>query len=189
MKIPATITLLICLVFFPINTKGDATIDLSNYESLMPIYFLQQGVLATGENIYIEVFARGPGGPWSPVSPIGTSDPIIHLKEPGYFDAGVGIIPLASDNSPVDIYVQAWVGPGPIEGAAFFGATASWDQASGSWNPASGLSPTGPSLQMSESLLITTIPEPSVLTLCISGALGLFCMPFIKRGTQRSNVK
>lgn len=162
-----------------INTYADATIRLNNYDSQMPIYFQQYGNLVQNGQmgldtvVYVEVLAAIPGDRWEPVLMAGTTTSVFELKEPGYFDAGVGVIPGASANSLVNLQVYCWfeksgvkTGETPSEG---------WVERAGSWDPNSGLPATGPILDIPNSIIISPVPtpEPSTTILSVLGSLGM----------------
>jgi hypothetical protein len=155
---------------------ADATVQLNNYSALMPVYYQSVGNLASGGDFYIEVWGGPAGAAWAgmvPIIPVGATTPIIRLKEPGFFDAGIGVIRFVFENGPVTLGVRGWYGSPTFEQAAALsnvGQSPVWSQMSGSWDPTSGLAPTGPSLEMRWPLEIGfPIPEPSTMALAILG--------------------
>jgi hypothetical protein len=174
MKYAYLVILNVMITVLPQMAYAEATVKLSNYDSLMPVYYREVGKLAYGEDFYIEVFGGPPGSTGFLITPVGATSPIIKLKEPGFFDAGIGIIPEAFDNGDVNLRVRGWYGSPSYEQAAsagLAGQTFFWSQIAGSWNPGSGLTPTGPSLEMPWPLEIGfAIPEPSTVALIVLGA-------------------
>ena len=163
---------------------ADATVRLSNYESQMPVYYQQTGTLAWrdffGTGIFVEVWGGPVGGSLRPISIIGTETTVIPLKEPGFFDAGVGVIPGVGPGGQVELKVYAWTAAVP--GDRFgLNSSGSWLQSSGSWDPQSGLAPTGPPLALPSSVIVNpTIPEPYSLTLGLLGGATLLTNKVIK---------
>ena len=156
---------------------ADATVRLSNIDSLMPVYWREAGSLAFGNDFYIEVWGGAVGSGWNamlPITPVGSATPVIKLTEPGFFNAGIGAIPFVFENGPISLGVRGWYGSPSFEEAAMLanaGETIEWIQLAGSWDPNSGLAPTGPSLAMPWPLEIGfAIPEPTTLTLAFLGA-------------------
>jgi hypothetical protein len=159
-------------------TYADSTVQLNNYTALMPVYYQEIGKLAYGNDFYIEVLggAAGESGPGLfPITPVGASSPIIRLKEPGFFDAGIGIISGVRDYADANLAVRGWYGSPTFEEAALLanaGETITWSQITGFWDPNSGLLPTGPALEMISPLKIgVPIPEPTTLALAIVGGV------------------
>jgi len=115
------------------------------------------------------------GSGLEPIIPVGASSPIIKLKEPGFFDAGIGIIPGVRDYAEATLAIRGWYGsPTFLEAAllANAGGTIPWSQITGFWDPNSGLAPSGPSLTMPWPLKIGfPIPEPTTLALTIVGGV------------------
>ena len=179
MKYVCLIIVNVMLAILPPMACADATVRLNNYDSLMPVYWREVGKLASGDDFYVEVFGGPLGSAWNgllPITPVGATSPIIKLKEPGYFDAGIGVFPYpygVLDNRPVTLGVRGWYGAPTFEEGSFWfnsGLTPVWNQLAGSWDPKSGLAPTGPSLAMPRPLVIGfEIPEPSTVTLAILG--------------------
>ena len=127
----------------------------------------------------------------TPLVPIGASSSLITLKEPGYFDAGVAIIPGVADGAEASIEVRAWYAnvngtiEDNIERSEIHGKY-SITVNTGIWNPNSGLEPKGPSIQFVRPLLITGIPEPSTISL---GILGFGIFVFRLMSTSRLSHK
>lgn len=167
------------VILFPRVGKADATIELSNIDSTKPIFYQNIGTLASGDGFYVELMAQsGAGSAWVPVYIAGNTTSILTLSQPGYFNAGVGIIPGASDNSDVSFYVRAWTGASTYESSIELGQNGQssiWHQNTGSWDPNSGLSATGPILAMSDSVIISAhpFPEPTTCVLSLFGAIGM----------------
>jgi hypothetical protein len=174
MKITDLIIGLGVVVVLASRVYGDATVRLNNYDSLMPVYWQEVGKLAYGKDFYIQVLGTAVGGVPTPITPVGATTSIIKLVEPGYFDSGIGVVPGVSDNQPATFAVRGWYGAPTFEEASFWfnsGQTYVWDQLAGSWDPNSGLAPSGPLLAMPWPLEIGfAIPEPTTLTLAFLGA-------------------
>jgi hypothetical protein len=152
---------------------GDATVKLSNYDSLMPVYWQEVGKLAYGNDFYIQVLGTAAGGVPTPMTPVGATTSIIMLKDPGFFDAGIAVVPGVPDNNPVTLAVRGWYGSsdyGYANAIGNSGQTIEWIQLAGSWDPNSGLTPSGPTLDMPWPLEIGfAIPEPTTMTLALLG--------------------
>lgn len=159
--------------------SADATVQLNNKGSDTPIYIIN-GVLASGD-VYVEILTQSvPGGTWSPIQVAGTSTSVLTLSQPGYFDAGVGVIPGAQDGATVTLEVRAWTGSMEYESAVNRAETLSWNQTSGSWNPNSGLPATGPALQMPNSLILS-VPETNSIALGLLGGATMLATNKIKK--------
>lgn len=174
------------VIFSTARTIADATIRLNNKDAQMPIFLRHVGTLATpADQIYIQVLAGPVGGYLSVVTPIGATTSLIRLSVPGYFDAGIGIIPGIGDAKVVDCRIQVWqalpnsTGPGVFESAISVGS-ATWTQRSGSWDPKSVLAPSGPVLAMPSAVLVGAIPEPSTVALGLLGGAALVTNTVIK---------
>jgi hypothetical protein len=186
MKITDLIIGLGVVVVLASRVYGDATVRLNNYDSLMPVYWQEVGKLAYGNDFYIQVLGTAVGGVPTPITPVGATTSIIKLKEPGYFDAGIGVILGVSDNQPATFAVRGWYGDPSYQRAAEAanaGQTYVWDQFAGSWDPNSGLAPSGPLLAMPWPLEIGfAIPEPTTLTLAVFGAVLVLGASRINKG-------
>ena len=167
------------LIWSSFSAYADATVHLSSYDSHMPVLFQNSETLAAGPDFYVEVLGGPVGGYLAPLEPIGASTPIIKLNDPGYFDAGIGVIPGVRDGGVADFQVRAWYGsPDYDHAAAGVGLSIRWTQIVGGWDPTSGVAPTGPTLQMGSPVWVGfPIPEPSVMGLAILGA-GLIAVAF-----------
>lgn len=167
----------VCVFIYPMMCFADATVKLNNYDSQMPIYYLQSGNLAgqtiDGYTVYVQVMASYVGGIWTPVEIAGTTTSIFELKEPGYFDAGVGVIPGGKTDAFYTFYVHTWVGTTTPDTSGIQAYSAHWDQAVGTWDPNSGLPANGPRLEMPNSIVLNPAPEPSTLVLSVFGSIGL----------------
>ena len=169
-----------------VQAMGDATIRLNNKDAQMPIFLRHVGTLATpADQIYIQVLAGPAGGTLIAVTPIGATTSVIELSEPGYFDAGVGIIPGIGDGKVVDCRIQLWQPLPDWTGLPRYEAGTSqwitkWTQRSGSWDPQSGLAPTGPVLAIPLSPIVGAVPEPSTVALGILGGAALITNSVMK---------
>jgi hypothetical protein len=157
---------------------ADLTVKLSNHDSMMPIFYQTFGTLATRNDFYVEVLAGPVGSTLIPATIAGTTETVIKLDQPGYFDGGIGVIPQYDglhDNGPVDLQVRAWTGAPTYDQSVSTGMSLRWSQFTGSWDPNSGLPPSGPTLNMTASFVVgMPIPEPSVTALGIIGSLALW---------------
>ena len=173
------------LHLFQIHAQGKeySTINMNNIDCKMPLYLYKNGNLAPVDTTYVMILSGPAGGALSPVTPIGVNSPLIKLSQPGYFDAGVGIIPGIGPNYEITVEVIAWqsfpVNPGTYEGATFTGSHL-WYQFAGSWDSSSGTTPTGPSLAMTRPVLITGVPEPKTVALGLLGGAAMITNQVIK---------
>ena len=164
------------------NCWADATIKLSNYEAQMPVFFQKSGTLATVQDgIYVEVWGGPVGGVLFPIAIIGSTNTAFQLNKDGYFDAGVGIIPGLTDNAQADVQVRAWSQKDSWNKGNSLGKSMPFPQETGSWDPKSGAAPSGPPLQMRNSVIVAMpIPEPSAIALGLLGGTALITNRIIK---------
>jgi hypothetical protein len=168
-----------------VTAFGSATVNLNNKYADMPIYLYQYGQKATGDDVvYVSLYVGAADNPGHTVYKAGTTgekaeDYVFTVDANGYFDGGVGIVPgLKDDVSAVQFTLEAWLGdksgptssPGTIRGYSL-----TWDQLTGSWDPASGTKATGAELMVPNSVIVgsAAIPEPSSVTLGLLGGAAL----------------
>jgi hypothetical protein len=158
---------------------AEATVKMNNIDSHKPILALPDGTLLDGKDVYVELYGGPIGGTLFPVIPVGISDSRIRLSQPGYFDAGVGVVPGILGNSYAEFYIRAWFGWPYYDSASYFNQSPHWTQKTGLWDPKSGLVPTGPALDVSASFVVA-LPEPSGAALGIVGGAALFISGLVK---------
>jgi len=149
------------------NARADATIALNNIGADAPILRWNDLSLASGD-IFVELLCRQDGSTWNPVVIASSSTTSWEISKPGYFDAGVGVVPGVRDGDSVDFQVRVWTGGTTYDTASSTGVSRVWTQNTGSWNPNSGLAPTGPTLAIPNPIIIG-VPESSTLVLSIFG--------------------
>lgn len=177
------------LMALPSSTWGAATVLLNNYDSNVPALYQHFTYpwswdaslvpAPLNQNFYVVLL----GGPTcallQPVTIAGTTTFIIPIADvPGFFDAGVGVVPGVVDRATACF--QLWLCQAR-QGQVDFGVdrinqTARWSQATGAWDPAAQppLPPAGPPLQLPIPTWVVDIPEPSTLALGLLGAAALF---------------
>ena len=158
------------ILVFSIHSRADSTVRLNNRDANQPIYDNNLQTPAFGPEYYVEVLAGPVGGVLSPITLAGSTETHFPFTEPGYFDAGVGIIPGVMDGGPADFMIRAWK-----KSADFVadGLSAKWTQLTGSWNPVSG-SPDAASTPVLKipSITVINVPVPEPATIAL-GLLGL----------------
>ena len=122
------------------------------------------------------------GGTLAPVATVGTTETVFSLKEPGFFDAGLGVIPGIPPEDvgmQVTLELRAWTEATPFKDGA--SGAIRFEQASGSWDPASGTAPTGVPLAMPYPLTMITLPEGSTFSLAAEGIGLVFVWNILSR--------
>ncbi len=150
---------------FGSSLHGAALVRLNNYDANVSIKLLW--LQTPPPNLFFEVLGGPVAGPFLPVVPFGATNSIIWGAgtgaEPGFFDAGIGVVPGVEDGALAVLILRAWVGaPASTCDSAEIKGLVRWVQETGGWNPdaAPPEIPEAPSLQ---------IPGSGVLL------LALFC--------------
>jgi hypothetical protein len=178
MKIKALFTMLL-LAGSLAARAAQATILLNNYDSGQPAWYgwgdwrppgTPELQLAPREGFWVELLANG-----QPISATDTKATKFNLSEPGFFDAGVGVIPGVAPGGMADFTLRIWKDAPAYEQACSCSiGSIQWRQATGSWNDTAAppLPPTGPILAIPGQWGVIWIPEPSTaLLLAVGGGL------------------
>lgn len=155
-----------------LSVQADATVRLNNYDMFKPIYLLDTSTLAPLET-HVELLYKLPGDVPLPVTIAGTTISTFQLNEPGYFDAGIGVIPNLDGNQTVTFELHAWLGS-TYPGNAPWNSSVYWTQTTQSWDPASGVPTTGEILIIPTSIVFMGVPEPKTYSLGIFAAALIF---------------
>jgi len=156
---------------------AEATVLLNNFDSNNAILFMSGGSAVPGPltaNINVQLLGGPSATQLQPVIPTGGGNGVIPLSAlAGFFDGGVGVVPGVAASATATFELKAFVGTDPTVASAV--TSASWTQATGSWDPAAvpPSPPGGPSLQNPAGLTVggaPPVPEPSTIAL---GLLGL----------------
>ena len=119
-----------------VNLLGDAAVRLNNYTANWPIVngvqFAFDAEWGMGKP-YVEVFG-GPLGGWlAPIIPANTNSSAIPFKEPGFFDAGIGMVPNVVAGGPAEFEIKifnfGWYPEAFGDGMSLV----RWTQLTGSW--------------------------------------------------------
>jgi hypothetical protein len=152
----------------PIACKGVATVQLNNRDPDRPVYYLKIGELVPAAGTFVEVLGGPIGGVLIPIANLDGSGTVFRCSEPGYFNAGVGVIPGISDLGPAEFVVRVWRDEPSYDLAGQRGTSLHWTQLTGSWNPGDP-AVTAPPLNIPASFGIYLIPEPSSIALALVG--------------------
>ncbi len=155
------------------------TVRLNNTDSGMQIGFPNDPHLTFGTG-YVELSYSYAGMVAHTIYSADTQKTVFALDANGFFDAGIGVLPEADSSWQVYITLRAWQGnPNWNSGLAINQEMSSWTQTTlGSWDPQSGLPPSGPILNIPSPI---GTPEPSTLAL---GGLGA-CLLFSRLGWSK----
>jgi hypothetical protein len=135
----------------PPPPQTGAAVAMNNYDSHKPIQNAD-GSLASNAETYVQVWAGPVGEPLKLLSSSARTT-TFKLSEPGFFDAGLGIVPDVTPGDPAQFQVRAWRGGTNFETASFRGNSIVFTQATGAVLPP-------PSIPNPAILLI---PDPIVL--------------------------
>jgi hypothetical protein len=142
-------------------------VSLNTYDSATPIYYLTSGTLATGSDVYAQVYYNGVA--------ISNSDGVSTFSvSSGDFDAGYADVPGTTDGQTgVSLTLKVWKGGTSYETAEYT-ATVTWSQTLGSDKGAPN-APDPAALAIPSSVVLTavSIPEPTTIALGMLGAAGL----------------
>ncbi len=154
--------------------QAESTVRLNNQDAQKPVVLWYDGRLAY-EGVYVQVCASIAAGPWWPVASVEGAREVFPLSEPGYFDAGVGVVPfVVPERMLVDFQVFAWQGTADgWDDSVVKGQSVKWNQWVGSWDPGSGLPASGPVLEIPGNIVLYALPEPNSIALGILGGLAL----------------
>lgn len=174
-----------------IKCQAAATVALNNKDANVRI-ILSTEPWAVG-NIYVKVFAGVDGQANIPVEQVGTGQTVFQVDKNGYFDGGIGIIPgVINGGGTITLLLKAWYAPNPdVKDSNVRGATLSWMQQCGNWNPASGLPATGPVFRLSASPTFQaySVPEMKSYTQGLFGGTALLTTNVImKTSKPKTNV-
>lgn len=112
-----------------------ATVDLTNLGTGMAILMGSTGQMASGSAVQVELLGGVPGGYLAPVKSLASQATSFPLAEPGYFNAGVGVVPGQPGNAQVQFQIRVWQGAEAWASAIFRGQSALWVQGTGSYDP------------------------------------------------------
>ena len=112
-----------------------ATVDLTNLGTGMAILMGSTGQMASGSAVQVELLGGVPGGYLAPVKSLASQATSYPLAEPGYFNAGVGVVPGQPGNAQVQFQIRVWQGAEAWASAIFRGQSALWVQGTGSYDP------------------------------------------------------
>ena len=157
-----------------------AAILLNNHDSDHPIFYGTIGNPAAGGDFYVQILGGPDADHLQPVASHLGSPNIFHIgmtidglvDGPGFFDYGMGIVPgvIPSANATFEVY--AWKGAPTFETASQRVMSGLFTQKTGESVP---LDPPSPAVfEFPAGLVIPAVPEPSVVTLVVLGALGWF---------------
>lgn len=154
-----------------------ATVSLNNYDANKAIYLQTDFRLAPVAGVYVELLGGPDAEHLSLVVAVGSGQSRFTLSEPGFFDAGVGIIPGVESTEMATLQLRVWNGNYGVytEG---MGDSVTWRQATGYWNSQAvpPLPATGPVLALPTTLYVKEvpyyIPEPGSLVLLVIGLVG-----------------
>ncbi len=144
---------------------AQATVMLNNYDAAIPIYYRTVGTLAPmGQQISAELLGGPVGGAMNPVKVAGSANSIIPLSEAGYFDGGCGVVTGVTPGGQAQFVLRAWKGPSPYATATEKAESATWTQATGTWNDLSvpPSPPSGPTMKLPAYLLVQTQPAQTI---------------------------
>src|SRR5688500_7910027 len=86
--------------------SADGALSLNNYDSNIPIMSAGFGRLPV-EDSFVQILGGSTIGGVQPITnQFGQT--IFTLSEPGFFDAGVGVVPGVAENSDAFLVVRAW---------------------------------------------------------------------------------
>jgi len=129
----------------------DAAVWLNNYDANCPI--IDADDLAFGDDFGVQVWGGPVGGVLRPVVMETSGTSIVKLKEPGFFNAGIGIIPaFPDDQNQADFIIRVWKGAPAYELAGIVMQSARWTQTTGAYPLSSNSTPPA-ALQIPEPLL------------------------------------
>ncbi len=154
-------------------TEG-AAVKLSNLDSGHPVFYQNVGNPAAGADVFVEILGGPDANSLEPIASRGAGAPTIFnigtgMQQPGFFDAGYGIVPGVADNAPATFQVLIWKDAASFETATERIASGLLTQNTGFAHPP-GLPQPAP-LEFPASLVIPAIPEPSVVVLSLIGLL------------------
>lgn len=145
--------LFLLLPFLALRAWADAAVSLNNYDAGQPICYLAAGTLTLPPGVQVQIWGGPMNAPLLPLSDT-TGRNRFDLSEPGYFDAGVGVIAGVPDNGPAQFQIRAWKDAADFDSATCRGASEIFVQTTGA-NPPLPELPTPAPLH---------IPAPIVLT-------------------------
>ena len=181
------------LICFAYNAYGQqATIALNNFDADKPIYYVDIGasVLAPVGQTYVQLLGGIDGNNLKPVVIADTSESTLSLTSPGYFDAGIGIIPGVEPMDNAVLQLRCWRNGNSFEQATYR-AIIQWTQLVGYWSDLSEppVPPTGPVLAIPSNIYLQrggSIPEPSSFALL---TIGIVTLATRHRRFMQSRVK
>jgi len=156
-----------------------ATVNLNNFDSNNSImYMASAGSPAVAGPLNLNINVELLGGPSAtqlqPVVPSSGGSAVIPLSAvAGFFDGGVGVVPGVTAGATATFQLLAFIGTDP-SAATGAGVSATWTEATGSWNNAAvpPAPASGPVLNNPAGITVggAAVPEPSTISL---GLLGL----------------
>jgi len=159
---------------------AEATVPLNNFDANNAIMYMATPTSTSVPapltlNINVELLGGPSATQLQPVTPTGGGSAVIPIaasQVPGFFDGGVGVVPGVAGGATATFQLLAFVGTDPTVASAVKSAT--WTQATGSWDPTvvpPPPPPTTPQLNVPAGITVgAAVPEPSTIAL---GLLGL----------------
>jgi hypothetical protein len=147
---------------------ADGAVRLNNYDSNNPLFYNAVSTRLPTRDTFVQVLAGPLGTGFNDLRVLSntTGQTIFTLQEPGFFDAGVAIVPGVPENSIALFRVIFWRACTSFETALERGSTTIYSQPVGSLGepalsvmPAAAIAPSGEGC----------IPEPSPLWLALLG--------------------
>jgi hypothetical protein len=145
-----------------------ATISLNNYEAGKPVFYQAGGTLLPVDS-FLELLAGPDAYHLAPVVPIGATSSRFTPSEPGFFDAGVGVIAGVAPASQATFELRAWRNAETFS-EAMERTWVAWAQETGNWNSQSAppLPPTGPGLAIPSSPVVVPAMAESPIRATVS---------------------
>jgi hypothetical protein len=128
----------------------------SNLYSEKPVYYLEEGTLAT--KFYAQVLGGPPGGTLTPIALVGEQQPHVATNyAPGFFDDAVAFVPGVAPRESAEFVVRVWTGATNYAAAPFKGQSARWTQVTG-YDTFGGPPPVIARLQIPAPVILTPVP-------------------------------
>lgn len=157
-----------------------ATVLLNNYDANYAIlyqfnWFAPREAAPLNRNVNVQILGGPSAQQLEPVTIAGTTTSLIPISLiPGFFDAGVGVVPGVTAGSTATFKLLVFLGSYHPPGANTF----TWTQTTGSWDDTAipPQPPTGPPLQIPPGVIVVvdTVPEASTVALGLVGLGALF---------------
>ncbi len=144
-----------------------ATIDLGLPDTNALIFYQVAEARASGSRFSVELLGGPVGGTLKPVAVANGAQAQFPLAGPGYFNAGVGVLPGVAAGQEAQFQLRVWKNAPVYAVAEERGQTPAWTQATGIWqtNAVPAAAPVGVALRLPGAVIVKALDQVATVDL------------------------